>query len=353
MIKLARRRHRSACMHRSNRPMARSAALLAPTRPAAAAAVAADHLRYTAAEFPPNKLLYLCQLADQRGIDSRPWFAGLSLNRAQIADPALRVSYRQASTFVRRALDGLDVPDAGLRIGREGTIGSFLLDLSFEPVGEHAIALVATPQFDDQALLPFFCEELFASSTMISRELVGPELRPLRVELSYPRPAHAHDYADLFQCELQFDAARCRLLIETRWLAHPLPGYNPLTAKQALALCAQQRTPDGGEPHQEIVAAVERLLRTRLRDQPKFNDVARTLNLSERSLRRKLAESGRIFREIHDRVRAERAVQLLQGGALSVAEIGSEVGFNDPREFRRAFKRWTGMVPQQARRTAM
>lgn len=362
--------------------MARSAALLAPTRPAAAAAVAADHLRYTAAEFPPNKLLYLCQLADQRGIDSRPWFAGLSLNRAQIADPALRVSYRQASTFVRRALDGLDVPDAGLRIGREGTIGSFgllglammtsrtfgeamqsgiryhkicgcLLDLSFEPVGEHAIALVATPQFDDQALLPFFCEELFASSTMISRELVGPELRPLRVELSYPRPAHAHDYADLFQCELQFDAARCRLLIETRWLAHPLPGYNPLTAKQALALCAQQRTPDGGEPHQEIVAAVERLLRTRLRDQPKFNDVARTLNLSERSLRRKLAESGRIFREIHDRVRAERAVQLLQGGALSVAEIGSEVGFNDPREFRRAFKRWTGMVPQQARRTAM
>src|SRR5574337_1606685 len=109
-------------MHRSNRPMARSAALLAPTRPAA---VAADHLRYTAAEFPPNKLLYLCQLADQRGIDSRPWFAGLSLNRSQIADPALRVSYRQASTFVRRALDGLDVPDAGLRIGREGTIGSF------------------------------------------------------------------------------------------------------------------------------------------------------------------------------------------------------------------------------------
>ncbi|HKR76653.1 MAG TPA: AraC family transcriptional regulator, partial [Rhodanobacter sp.] len=257
------------------------------------AAPAMDDPRYTAAEFPTNKLLYLVQLADACGVDSRPWFAGLALNRTQIADPALRVSYRQASLFVQRALAALGaagVGDAGLRIGREGTIGGFgllglammtsrtfgeamlagiahhkicgcLLDLAFEPVDEHAVAMVALPLFNDASLLPFFCEELFASSTMIARELVGAELRPLRLELAYPRPQHAAEYTQLFGCELRFDAPRCRLLIETRWLAHPLPGYNPLTAQQALALCAQQRTADGGEPHQEIVAAVERLLR--------------------------------------------------------------------------------------------
>ncbi|KRF02001.1 AraC family transcriptional regulator [Frateuria sp. Soil773] len=361
--------------------MARPAGMIGLSHGVGPSLACADDPRYTAAEFPSNKLLYLMQLADARGIDARAWFAGLALSRAQIADPALRVSYRQASTFVRRALAALDVPDAGLRIGSEGTIGGFgllglammtsrsfgeamqsgiryhkicgcLLDLSFEVVDAHAVALVASPQFGDTALLPFFCEELFASSLMISRELVGPELRPLRVELSYPRPDYADAYAGLFQCELRFGMPQNRLLIDARWLAHPLPGYNPLTAKQALALCAQQRTPDGGEPHQEIVAAVERLLRSQLRQQPKLNDVARTLNLSERSLRRKLAESGRIFREIHDRVRAERALQLLQAGTLSVAEIGSEVGFSDPREFRRAFKRWTGMPPQDARRAA-
>jgi AraC-like DNA-binding protein len=340
-----------------------------------------DDARYTAAEFPSNKLLYLMQLADAHGVDSTPWFAGLALDREQIADPALRVSYRQASTFIRRALEALDVPDAGLRIGREGTIGGFgllglammtsrtfgesmqsgiryhkicgcLLDLSFEAVGEQAVALVATPQFGDLELLPFFCEELFASSTMIARELVGPELRPLRVEFSYPQPAYVADYVDLFQCELVFNAEHNRMILDARWLGHALPGYNPLTAKQALALCAQQRTPDGGEPHQEVVAAVERLLRSQLREPPRLTDVARALNLSERSLRRKLAESGRIFREIHDRVRAERALQLLQAGTLSVAEIGGEVGFEDPREFRRAFKRWTGIAPQEARRAA-
>lgn len=351
---------------------------------ASAAAVVTDDPRYTAAEFPTNKLLYLVQLADACAVDARAWFAGLGLNRTQLADPALRVSYRQAHLFVHRALTALataGVTDAGLRIGREGSIGGFgllglammtsrsfgeamqagiahhkicgcLLDLSFEVVDEHAVALVVKPLFEDTELLPFFCEELFASSTMIARELVGAALKPLRVELAYPRPPHAHGYTALFGCEPRFGAPRCQLVLETHWLAQPLPGYNPLTAQQALALCAQQRTPDGGEPHQEIVAAVERLLRSQLRQQPTLTEVARTLNLSERSLRRRLSESGRVFREIHDRVRAERALHLLQAGSLSVAEIGGEVGFADPREFRRAFKRWTGMAPQEARRAA-
>jgi AraC-like DNA-binding protein len=344
-------------------------------------APATEDPRFTVAEFPTNKLLYLVQMADALGVDSRPWFAGLALSRAQIADPALRVSYRQASIFVHRALAALGVPDAGLRIGRDGNLGGFgllglammtsrtfgeamlagiahhkicgcLLDLGFEAVSEREVALVARPRFADTELLPFFCEELFASCLMIARELVGPALKPARVEFAYARPAHAAEYAALFDCELRFDVPECRLLIGVHWLAQPLPGHNPLTARQALALCAQQLTPDGGEPHQEIVAAVERLLRSRLRQQPTLNDVARTLNLSERSLRRRLTESGRVFREIHDRVRAERALQLLQAGTLSVAEIGGEVGFSDPREFRRAFKRWTGMAPQEARRAA-
>ncbi len=350
------------------------------TRPNAAVA-ASDDPRYTAAEFPPNKLLYLMQLAEARGVDIRPWFAGLALTRPQIADPALRVSYRQASCFVRRALHALDVPDAGLIIGREGTIGGFgllglammtsrtlgeamlagiahhkicgcLLELKFEALSERELALVAQPRYGDEELLPFFCEELFASCLMIARELVGPTLQPLRAEFAYAEPAHAVEYAKLFGCPTQFGTTQCRLVIDTEWLARPLPGYNPLTARQALNLCAQQMTPEGGEPHQEIVAAVERLLRSKLHQQPKLNDVARTLNLSERSLRRKLAESGRIFREIHDRVRAEHALQLLQAGRLSVAEVGSAVGYSDPREFRRAFKRWTGMPPQDARHAA-
>ena len=158
--------------------MARPAGMIG-LHSSAATAAATDDPRYTAAEFPTNKLLYLTQLADACGIDCRGWFAGLALSRTQLADPALRVSYRQASGFVRRALAALraaGVADTGLRIGREGTVGGFgllglammtsrtfgeamqagiahhkicgcLLDLSFEAVDERTVAMVALPLF--------------------------------------------------------------------------------------------------------------------------------------------------------------------------------------------------------------
>jgi AraC-like DNA-binding protein len=223
-----------------------------------------------------------------------------------------------------------------------------LLDVDFAIVDANTVAVQAWPRFGELEILPFLCEELFASSLAIARDLCGPNMRPLRIELSYPAPAYADAYADVFQCEVRFGAQHNRVLVDTHWLAQPLSGYNPLTSRQALALCHQHLRGNG--THDEIVGSVERLLRSRLRDHPKLTEVARTLHLSERSLRRKLADSGRIFREIHDRVRAERALQLLHAGQLSVAEIGSELGFSDPREFRRAFKRWTGMPPQHARR---
>lgn len=358
--------------------MAATASSAASAHPARGLATTSDPL-YTAAEIPPNVLLHLTELAGARGVSSEDWFAGLGLQRKQLSDPAMRVSYRQASTVIRRALRGFGMSDLGLVVGRSETPGSFgllglammtsrtfgdamrvgvehhrvcgaLLEVGFEMTAPHEAALLAWPRFHDPELLPFLCEELFASSLAVARQLLGSAFRPSGMELSYPAPPHAAAYRDVFGCEPRFGAASNRVRLDAAWLARELPGYNPLTARQALALCLQQRGRGGSR--QEIVAAVERLLRGNLRQAPTIGDVARTLHLSERSLRRKLAESGRIFREIHDRVRAEHALQLLQAGSLSVAEIGNEVGFSDPREFRRAFKRWTGMAPQDARRAA-
>ena len=334
--------------------------------------------RALAADIPPNVLVHLTELANRLGISSESWFAGLGITRQQINDPTVRVSYRQARTVIVRGLKVLRDPALGLLIGRNETIGSFgllglammtsrnfgeamgvgienhkicgsLLDVDFAAIDTHTVAVQAWPRFGEIELLPFLCEELFSSCLAIARELVGPKLIPIRMELTYPAPRYSREYTATFQCDVRFGAQHNRVVIDTQWLEHPLPGYNPLTSRQALALCHQQLR--GASCSDEIVGSVERLLRSRLREHPRLTEVARTLHLSERSLRRKLADSGRIFREIHDRVRAERALELLRAGQLSVAEIGIELGFSDPREFRRAFKRWTGMPPQLARRS--
>ena len=79
--------------------------------------------------------------------------------------------------------------------------------------------------------------------------------------------------------------------------------------------------------------------------------IAAELNISERTLRRQLAEESTSFSAVHDRVRTERALELLQDLELTIAAVGSQIGFTDVREFRRAFKRWTGHTPSEMRGT--
>ena len=97
---------------------------------------------------------------------------------------------------------------------------------------------------------------------------------------------------------------------------------------------------------------MERLVRLQLADGPRLVDIGAELHLNERTLRRHLREAGTSFQAIHDRVRLEAAEALLATPGPSIAEIGAAIGFHDPREFRRAFKRWTGRAPRQARTLA-
>lgn len=338
---------------------------------------AIDDPRLTAAVLPTNMLCSLVQLAQERGIDANGWFAGFALSPGDVCDPSARVSYRQAVSIIRRALRSLPDPDLGLQLGRRQDIGSFgllglamktarsfvdavtigithqratgaLLELHIEQHAPGEIALHARAPLHDPVVLPFLCEEMFASVLAVARELVGPALRPLRLELVYAAPPHVDDYRALFGCALHFDAAHNCLVVDAQALDQPFANYNPVTSRQALAALLRELQ-DAPALHSETVAAVERQLRLRVSQNPRLPEVAISLYRSERTLRRQLADEGASFTVIHDRVRCARALELLRDRRLTIAQIGSEVGFGDVREFRRAFKRWTGRTPTQQR----
>lgn len=64
-----------------------------------------------------------------------------------------------------------------------------------------------------------------------------------------------------------------------------------------------------------------------------------------RTLRRLLRKEGTTWRRVVDRVRCERAVDLLQNSALTIADIAFELGYSDHAHFSRAFRRWTRESP--------
>ncbi|HET7774777.1 MAG TPA: helix-turn-helix transcriptional regulator, partial [Azospira sp.] len=64
-----------------------------------------------------------------------------------------------------------------------------------------------------------------------------------------------------------------------------------------------------------------------------------------RSLTRHLAAEGCTFQSIKDELRRDVAIQRLTQSQTPIAVIGTEVGFDDPTTFHRAFKKWTGSTP--------
>ncbi len=72
--------------------------------------------------------------------------------------------------------------------------------------------------------------------------------------------------------------------------------------------------------------------------------------MSPRTLQRRLAEEGTTFNSVVDEVRHHSAKLRLADGALTLAEVGYLVGFEEQSSFTRAFKRWTGVSPREYRR---
>ena len=81
------------------------------------------------------------------------------------------------------------------------------------------------------------------------------------------------------------------------------------------------------------------LLRGYLGEELNLRNLAELLYVSERSLQRRLTESGTSFRQLQEETRFHLARQLLHETQISVTEIGFELGYSNPANFTRAFHR--------------
>lgn len=99
-------------------------------------------------------------------------------------------------------------------------------------------------------------------------------------------------------------------------------------------------------PSGELTTRVKALLQTG-HDQ---TEIADALKLSTRTLARRLSMEGRSFRDIANEVKCQRATSLIHAG-LTVESISEQLGYEDTRSFRRAFRRWMGTSASQYRDT--
>ncbi len=81
-----------------------------------------------------------------------------------------------------------------------------------------------------------------------------------------------------------------------------------------------------------------------------IDHIAEELNLSKRTLQRRLQQQGISFAELRDKVRFHHSIDFLVRQQISIDRISSTLDFSDRTSFTNAFKRWTGLSPSTFRK---
>lgn len=197
-------------------------------------------------------------------------------------------------------------------------------------------------------LFPELTESAFAQ-IISSPPAVGLPHMALEALVTHPKPAHAAEYERIFKCPVTFGAARNAVRLNEAVVEHRvqiLPRYvfGVLTDRadaQLQALEAEATTRND----------VKRLLLPILHTgDVSIEAIAERLGVSRQTLWRNLKSEGVTFEQVHDELRRDMALDYLAARKVSVHETAYLVGFTDPAAFSRAFKRWTGMSPSEARK---
>jgi len=182
---------------------------------------------------------------------------------------------------------------------------------------------------------------------MMCRLNFGPDLKPLEVNLKRRKPEDPGPWLEYFGNVVRFGQPENSLAISARDADKPLTGSN----RELVQI------------HEEVIRRylirLDRdniLNQTRLRIMEQLpsgrvteNDLARVLNMSTRTLNRKLRENDETFRSLLLQVRRGLAERYINNEDYSVTEIAFLLGYNDTSAFSRAFRNWFGRSPTQVR----
>jgi AraC-like DNA-binding protein len=170
----------------------------------------------------------------------------------------------------------------------------------------------------------------------------------IEIQFAYPKPDHEHLYHEVFTNQkLSFGHGVCRVILNPKALLKPFSFSNSGSLKLAESLC-QQELNQLWET-ENLTTKIYNVLLNSTIGVSGVEDIAKKFNMSSRSLSRSLHEEGTSYQKILDTVKKQQAIRHLNGGKLTISEIAYQLGFEQPTNFTRAFKKWTGQSPSAYR----
>jgi AraC-like DNA-binding protein len=315
-------------------------------------------------------------MLERRGIDPTPLFKEAGLDTKSLSNPRARYSGKQGRLVWARVSEMLGDPGFGLTIAQVWQPSDFhalgcaflasttlrsalnrlvrynalvydVISYAFVERDNHAILSYST-ELDEPAILE---DTHWAVVLDACRRVYGADLDPLEVAFLHSEPDSAMDeFSEYFRCPIRFGEPVASMTFPSEVLDRPLPASNrelALTLDRTLSeyLAKLQRD--------DIVSRTKSTIGDYLPSGNLTDKVAAgAMHMSSRSLQRKLAAENTTFRKLIETVRQELAESYLADDSFTLKEISYLLGFSEQSSFSRAFKRWTGVTPQEFRGSA-
>ncbi len=313
-----------------------------------------------------------------RDIDPAPLFSRAGIDLNEINRPDRRFQTTRLQHLWKMAVDATGDPCFGLKLagytqpaalhglgfawlasdclrdglGRLARFSRFInsrLEVRLEELGDSVDLVITGPE-----KWPDFVHAAadlgLASFLRMCRIAAGPSLDPETVCLQRPSPGCHQLFDEFYRAPITYAARENRLRFAAGDLDRSLPTPDP-----ELARINDQTVIDylARFDHDSTAMRVRARIIEGLPDgTPHQHSIAHALNLSLRSLQRRLRQEGTSFKALLEETRRELALQYIREAHRPIGEITYLLGFSEPSNFTRAFRRWTGMAPAAFREQA-
>jgi AraC-like DNA-binding protein len=256
-----------------------------------------------------------------------------------------------------RLTSAFDLPILGRELQRAVTVHDYLhkgmkLIGRVQP-GEHFWLTLESDQVRFHQILPGrLCEgrhhaDLYTLTVTIEmiRRFVGDEWSPREISLLATERRFIGDCCLFGDAEIRLGQTHSSFTIPTDLLMRPVRfatrGTRPGPGSTGLAARSMP---------QDFLAGFETLAVALLKAGAcRIDALAEAAGMTTRTLQRRLAENGLSYSTLVAKTRQSLAADWLSRTELPIREIATNLGYTDPANFTRAFRRSTGSSPRQYR----
>lgn len=334
--------------------------------------------------FPSSLVRWL----ESEGYDRGSLIDGTGLVAEDIDEAQVLVSFRQHRLLISNALELTNNPHLGIPFGKQleyssmGIVGfaamtsknlhesiktlvkymklrAPLIHLDLE-IDNKVAHITIDESIDYGPIRTFMHEGILGSISRIVEKGVertlerNEEIIPgsfsasIQAELTLPEPPDWEIYKNQLAFPVKYSQPVSRFSFPAHYLEQKSKLADPATAKSTKEICDTQLKQL--EEQEGLISRINGILLSSSPNYPSLNEVASQLCVSSRTLRRELAKLDTSYQTLLDEYRERISIHFLRSSDLSVQEIAGRIGYKDPANFGRAFRKWTGKSPGSYRK---